>query len=454
MYGCAQCVTTHSEQNDHISTRTRAAQECTSLCLKIVVIHVSCLVPCRNWHWPQAQVLSHLPHPSFRRSLPHTQILWRTIHIYPAKIHGRVADQHKSHLSQGRGAQRWFVCICWPRLRVARISDYSSLTSVLHLCTLEQMRKFMWKCLQVSRVQDLGDSRQQWMERGNHQSTGKSSHATKSWQICFPTERHHSVFLQTVLWQVGLGTARRRFSGVWINIQFGVVGRWIQESFFGKEGGNCELENLRNRMKLIFSNVASVWMILGGILSWIKGMRQVRLMHWRWIIASRWPLLDRKDGRAATWWLKSWIRRNIKSSDQVLAPISVWQKNTSTLPSVRMKSWEREQDPPQPQGQNWRESRVISKDVCDVHWISLGWKSWAASSMWPWMQTGLETQRQGAPRLEECWQSVRASLVSLARLFDIGLWHRQQLILQETLKTPSQHQEGSCAFSEAKHRCR
>ena len=31
--------------------------------------------------------------------------------------------------------------ICWPRLRVARISDYL-LTSVLHLGTLEQMRKF------------------------------------------------------------------------------------------------------------------------------------------------------------------------------------------------------------------------------------------------------------------------------------------------------------------------
>ena len=32
-----------------------------------------------------------------------------------------------------------------------------------------------------------------------------------------------------------------------------------------------------------------------------------------------------------------------------------------------------------------------------------------------WIQTGLETQREGAPRPEECWQSVRASL------FDIGL---------------------------------
>ena len=31
--------------------------------------------------------------------------------------------------------------ICWPKLRVARISESSLLTSVLHLCTLEQMRK-------------------------------------------------------------------------------------------------------------------------------------------------------------------------------------------------------------------------------------------------------------------------------------------------------------------------
>ena len=38
---------------------------------------------------------------------------------------------------------RFSSSICWPRLRVARISDCSSLTLVLHLRTLEQMRKFM-----------------------------------------------------------------------------------------------------------------------------------------------------------------------------------------------------------------------------------------------------------------------------------------------------------------------
>ena len=94
------CHNTYWTEGSHFITRTRMAQDCTSLCLKIVVIHVSCLVPSRTWQWPQAQVLYHLPHLSFRRSLSHTQVLWRTIHIYPAKIHGRVADQHKSHLSQ------------------------------------------------------------------------------------------------------------------------------------------------------------------------------------------------------------------------------------------------------------------------------------------------------------------------------------------------------------------
>ena len=44
-------------------------------------------------------MLSHLPLLSFRRSHPHTQVLWCTIHIYPAKIHSKVADQHKSHLT-------------------------------------------------------------------------------------------------------------------------------------------------------------------------------------------------------------------------------------------------------------------------------------------------------------------------------------------------------------------
>ena len=53
--------------------------------------------------------LSHLPHLSFRRFHQHTQDLWRTIHIYPAKFHGRVADQHKSHLSHVELIERFIT---------------------------------------------------------------------------------------------------------------------------------------------------------------------------------------------------------------------------------------------------------------------------------------------------------------------------------------------------------
>ena len=96
----------------HFITRTRVAQgsslRIAHLCVpKTLVIHVSCLSPCRTWHWLQAQVLSHPFHPRLlplQRSLPHKQALWFSTHMYPAMIHSRVADQHKSHLSQIRQA--------------------------------------------------------------------------------------------------------------------------------------------------------------------------------------------------------------------------------------------------------------------------------------------------------------------------------------------------------------
>ena len=47
--------------------------------LNTTVIHVSCLVLCRTWHWPAAQVLSHPLHPlhlRFRRSHLCAQALW------------------------------------------------------------------------------------------------------------------------------------------------------------------------------------------------------------------------------------------------------------------------------------------------------------------------------------------------------------------------------------------
>ena len=66
--GCEHCTHKHSTyrvaQHDHIFiTRTSVAQELEGsglhiFVLKTIVIHVSCLVLCRTWHRPQAQVLS------------------------------------------------------------------------------------------------------------------------------------------------------------------------------------------------------------------------------------------------------------------------------------------------------------------------------------------------------------------------------------------------------------
>ena len=107
----AQCFAQH----DHISSREHAwlksckAQDCTYLCpwdnchARVMSFFFAAL-----WHWPQAQVPYHLLHFSVRRSLPLTQALWRTIHIYPSKMHCRVAEQRKSHLSQVL-SQKWSI---------------------------------------------------------------------------------------------------------------------------------------------------------------------------------------------------------------------------------------------------------------------------------------------------------------------------------------------------------
>ena len=96
----------HANTRGSRAGRLRIAHICVP---KTSVIHVSCLVRCRTWHWPQAQVLSHPSHPlllSFRQSHQHTQDLWYSIHIYPAMFHDRVADQHETHLSQVMSPRR------------------------------------------------------------------------------------------------------------------------------------------------------------------------------------------------------------------------------------------------------------------------------------------------------------------------------------------------------------
>ena len=90
----------HANTRGSRAARLRIAHFCDH---EAIVLHESCLVLCRTWHWPPAQVFSHpfhLLHLSFRHSHQHPQDLRYTMTVYPAMIHDRVADQHKYHLSQ------------------------------------------------------------------------------------------------------------------------------------------------------------------------------------------------------------------------------------------------------------------------------------------------------------------------------------------------------------------
>ena len=93
----------------HFITRTHVAQELQSSGLHIFVsleqlssaCHVSFLAAPDTDH--KHMFLSHPFHPlllSFRHSHVHKQDLWFSTPIYLAMVHGRVADQDKSHLSQ------------------------------------------------------------------------------------------------------------------------------------------------------------------------------------------------------------------------------------------------------------------------------------------------------------------------------------------------------------------
>ena len=89
-YRCAQCVTTHTDisslsptspifptisprHTNRLTTfhhaNTRGSRAGRLRIAHLGVLHVSCLIPCRTWHCPQALVLSHLPHLSFQWSL-------------------------------------------------------------------------------------------------------------------------------------------------------------------------------------------------------------------------------------------------------------------------------------------------------------------------------------------------------------------------------------------------
>ena len=107
---------------------------------------------------------------------------------------------------------RFSSSICWPKLPVARISDCSLLTSVLHLCALEHVEEI------VVKVPSGIKSSRFWRLTSAVNETRKAS---KHWQefscdklvtkMPFPTERHRSVYLQAVCDNLDL----EQHGGVW-----------------------------------------------------------------------------------------------------------------------------------------------------------------------------------------------------------------------------------------------
>ena len=110
-YRCAQWVTTHTGRIDRISSREHTwlkldGSVIAHLCVPKLLsstCHVSfpAAPDTDHKHKFSLTYLAFLSeHQIWYPITQHTQDLWYTIHIFSAKFHGRVADQHKSHLSQ------------------------------------------------------------------------------------------------------------------------------------------------------------------------------------------------------------------------------------------------------------------------------------------------------------------------------------------------------------------
>ena len=121
----------------HFITRTRVAQELQSSGSHIFVslkqlsstCHVSFLAAPETDHKHNFS-LTHFIHfsMSFRQSHQHKQDLWFSTHIYPPMFHDRVADQHKSHLSQVMSPIRWRSKLSTPKRSSLKTSSPEELS--------------------------------------------------------------------------------------------------------------------------------------------------------------------------------------------------------------------------------------------------------------------------------------------------------------------------------------
>ena len=123
------------------------------------------------------------------------------------------AEGLRDDMFAGERQTRFSSSICW-LLRVARISDCSSLTLVLHLCTLEQMSSIFWRL---------------------KAAVNGTRKASKHWQECscdklvanmlFQQNDISPCIYKRFCDNLDVEQHSDDFSGVWTNIQFGTVGR-------------------------------------------------------------------------------------------------------------------------------------------------------------------------------------------------------------------------------------
>ena len=138
---------------------------------------------------------------------------------------------------------RFSSSICWPKLVSCKDFDLLITRCRHQCCIFARSNRWGIFCESALRYQEFNMLATQGSSEWNEERIKALARVLMRQardKFAFPTERHQFVYLLTVLWQFGPGTARRRISGVWINIQFGIVGRWNLYQVMILESWNCE----------------------------------------------------------------------------------------------------------------------------------------------------------------------------------------------------------------------
>ena len=240
----------------------------------------------------------------------------------------------------------------------------------LHQCCIDARSnrwRNLWKYFDVSTAQDFDDSRQQWKERGKYQSTDKNFVGqARDKHFFFPTERHQSVYLQTVLSQFKTRTVI--MCGL---ISFGSADRQIRKLKILSETWKSE-SNLFSQMSY------QCWEISGDILSWIKNIRSLfDAMTMKHLNSMSTPWSNRQESSRnetdLTEKLDSQEHRGVQTAGRVTDPKTKLKKIARYL-------------------------KGRQRSLLNFFWC----ENWTTSFIWSSIQIGLEIQKQGASRRTLC----------------------------------------------------